>query len=429
MEGQMEGQIEGQIEEQMEDKPNGSGKPPKTAWIVLAILCLFVLCAAFLKMRVDTAGENERVNTAEDGARGGAPADVDEDKTAAAADGTDGTAQNGADASAPQQSSAVSEDDIRLTLYRTVTDDFFRGGGCNRGIDWRDEGEDGAQVPVPVIPLYSYDSTETERLVSDITNWLLVCFDRLPYERNQDIYTSFEISGGSGENLSIDLGAAADLTEDNSTVFYNSLYVLTEQYRQALYAGSLSESADSAQEQTSGAWADDSLAAVYMEWTPDCSCVSGGVEYRMVPVDRAAGSSYYVLLAVSQDTGECLFLNTDPYCGSGGGALWISFLEDGQTGFSCLTYSGGSTGSLWRTADGGHTFRAVEYPSPMAALPDGKLYNPFVMPESVREEDGCLYLTVGQGPDGDFYGENGERKGLYVSEDGGCTWLYTGYAD
>ena len=76
-------------------------------------------------------------------------------------------------------------------------------------------------------------------------------------------------------------------------------------------------------------------------------------EYRMVPVDQAAGSRYYVLLLVQADgkTGEVV--NSDPYLGMGGAAKWIHFLDDGKTGFSCLSYSGGAKGAFYRTADGG----------------------------------------------------------------------------
>lgn len=35
---------------------------------------------------------------------------------------------------------------------------------------------------------------------------------------------------------------------------------------------------------------------------------------------------------------------------------------------------------------------------------DGTYYNPFVVPEKVYEKDGNLYMEVGQGADGDYYG-------------------------
>lgn len=148
-------------------------------------------------------------------------------------------------------------------------------------------------------------------------------------------------------------------------------------------------------------------------------------EYKMLAVDRALGSSYYILISTSAD-GENTLVNRDPYCGSGGESKWITFVEDDTVGFACLAYSGGSYGSLYRTEDAGKTFAKVELPSPQIALPDGTLYNPFVMPEKVYEEDGKLYLLMGQGPDGDYYGEKGFCAGLYESEDHGKNWNYLG---
>lgn len=167
------------------------------------------------------------------------------------------------------------------------------------------------------------------------------------------------------------------------------------------------------------------LVQFYLSVQPDCSYkTSGGLEYRMLPVDRACGSSYYALIAVENGKEEISLFNPDPYLGMGGNALWISFLEDGQTGFSCLTYSGGTYGILYRTTDGGKTFETVEYPSAKATLPDGTYYNPFVVPEKIYKEEQKLYMEVGQGPDGDYYGKEGFCKGLYESQDNGRIWRY-----
>lgn len=152
--------------------------------------------------------------------------------------------------------------------------------------------------------------------------------------------------------------------------------------------------------------------------------LTDGGEYRMVPVDQAAGSRYYVLLFVAADGKTAEIVNTDPYLGMGGAAKWIHFLDDGKTGFTCLSYSGGAKGAFYRTADGGKTFREVSYPSAKIKLPDGTYYNPFVMPEKVWEEDGILYMEAGQGADGDYYNQDGFCHGLYHSDDRGVTWSY-----
>ncbi len=105
-------------------------------------------------------------------------------------------------------------------------------------------------------------------------------------------------------------------------------------------------------------------------------------------------------------------------------ANWITFLTDEKIGFSCLAYSGGSLGQLYRTEDGGRSFSSVTYPSGMVKLSDGTYYNPFVMPVKIWEEDDILYLDVGQGPEGDYYNDEGFCHGLYSSTDKGITWKY-----
>lgn len=170
----------------------------------------------------------------------------------------------------------------------------------------------------------------------------------------------------------------------------------------------------------------EELWAYYLSIEPTSTYTTkDGTQYKMLAVDRALGSSYYILISTSAD-GEHTLVNRDPHCGSGGESKWLTFVEDDAVGFACLAYSGGSYGSLYRTADGGKTFAKVELPSSKIALPDGTLYNPFVMPEKVYEEAGKLYLLMGQGPDGDYYGEEGFCAGLYVSEDHGKNWNYLG---
>ncbi len=169
----------------------------------------------------------------------------------------------------------------------------------------------------------------------------------------------------------------------------------------------------------------EEILEYYKSLEPDASYkMKDGTAYNMLPVDRACGSSYYILTAAKGNSLQ--IINMDPYLGQGGEARWISFLENEQTGFSCLSYSGGSYGLLFRTADGGKTFREVTYPSANALLSDGTIYNPFVMPEKVWEEKGKMYLLVGQGPDGDYYGEKGYCNGLFESTDQGVTWSYLG---
>ncbi len=82
-----------------------------------------------------------------------------------------------------------------------------------------------------------------------------------------------------------------------------------------------------------------------------------GREYALVPIDRALGSSYYVLLAFAEkgDPGSAELVTDDPFNQHGGEARFLTFLADGKTGFAGLSYSGGSMGMLFETLDGART--------------------------------------------------------------------------
>ena len=149
----------------------------------------------------------------------------------------------------------------------------------------------------------------------------------------------------------------------------------------------------------------------------------------MLPVDRAAGSSYYSFVAYKKGSSIPSVINENPYCGSGGQASWIEFIDDTNLGFSCLTYNGGDDALLFRTEDGGRSFAQVNYPSARVKLSDGTMYNPFTIPEKVWKEDDALYMLVGQSPwSGDYNGdeEGGHPAGLYVSYNEGISFEYIG---
>ena len=152
----------------------------------------------------------------------------------------------------------------------------------------------------------------------------------------------------------------------------------------------------------------------YMSLEPECSFLrEDGMELRLVPVDRACGSSYYVLIGV--ENGECSFVNPDPFLGSGGQALFIYFV-DNEVGYLAKSYSGGSLGELFVTEDGGKSFQNVNIEEPQVKLSDHTSYCPFVMPEEIYQQDNEIYLVMGQGPDGDYHGEAGYSCGVYQAD-------------
>lgn len=205
------------------------------------------------------------------------------------------------------------------------------------------------------------------------------------------------------------------------TALYNDLYLYVEE----LTLQEAERSAKVEENVTNDTQVSQEYLDLYLTYDADAvDMLADGREYRMVPVDQAAGSRYYVLLLVQADGKTAEIVNSDPYLGMGGAAKWIHFLNDGKIGFSCLSYSGGAKGAFYRTADGGKTFQEVSYPSAKVKLSDGTYYNPFVMPEKMWEEDGILYMEAGQGADGDYYNQDGFCHGLYHSDDRGVTWIY-----
>lgn len=327
------------------------------------------------------------------------------------------------------QNDLLMRDNYRMEYYRYLTDAYF--AGRNRAHEYEEEGRGIEVVYVPVISMNSSSSEEKEWFCSDIVNWLLSVTEKLPYGENEELYQTVKVRYGA-EVFDYQLPEMQDFSAENIAGVYNDLYdfverMLAENYRKnkSEVGTEESENAGEGSRESAVPEISEEVLNFYLSLEPDCTWQTAeGIEYRMIPVDRALGSSYYALIATADNGKSVVMVNTNPYLGSGGGAKWISFLQDGQIGFSCLTYSAGTYGSLYRTEDGGRTFEQIEYPSAKVKLSDGTYYNPFVVPERVYEEDGKLYMEVGQGADGDYYGAEGFCNGLYESEDKGRTWEY-----
>lgn len=224
--------------------------------------------------------------------------------------------------------------------------------------------------------------------------------------------------------------------EYNATELYNYLYEEMEHWLNSDYIsglamdddsiqspGDVSESLTEFDSQQEKEIAQEQIE-YYLSMEPALTfTMDNGLEYRVLETDRACGSSYYSLVVTADGGKTAALVNPDPFNGNGGGARWITFLDD-KLGFVGMCYSGGSLGMIFRTEDGGVSFTEIEYPSPQIALPDGTYYNPFIMPEKVYEQDGCLYMEAGQGPNGDYKGGDTACMGLYQSEDLGKTWTY-----
>ncbi|MBK5242955.1 MAG: hypothetical protein JJD95_17350 [Clostridium sp.] len=144
------------------------------------------------------------------------------------------------------------------------------------------------------------------------------------------------------------------------------------------------------------------------------------VGYRLEITGSAAGSRAYALTGTTDGGSTWNRINEDPFVGSLGFAVEMVFLND-RLGFICLSSNGGRKGQLYRTEDGGVSYKKVDFPGVKVALKNGETYNPFDLPGMPYEKDGSLNDLVGQGSDGDY---NGGSKAFYQSKDNGITWQY-----
>lgn len=319
------------------------------------------------------------------------------------------------------QNDLAMSDNYNMEYYRSLTDAYF--AGRNRAYEYEENGTEMEESYPPVLVVSLSSREEQEWFCSDVVNWLLYVQKELPYEENETFYQKIKIAYRM-ETFEYQFPSMDNFSEENISGVYNDLYDFVEKILEESYKEEIAGT-EKVKEEAAGTELTDEMIQLYLSWEPDCSYESAdGVEYRMIPADRACGSSYYVLIATADGGKSAIMVNENPHLGHGGEAKWISFLQDGQTGFSCLTRSGGADGSLYRTEDGGRSFEAIEYPSAKVKFSDGTYYNPFVVPEKVYEKDGKLYMEVGQGADGDYFGEEGFCNGLYESEDGGKIWNY-----
>lgn len=142
--------------------------------------------------------------------------------------------------------------------------------------------------------------------------------------------------------------------------------------------------------------------------------------YALGVVGAALGSRSYALYETNDGGKTWDIINNDPFGGRLGGATGITFI-DKKLGFIALSHSGGSYGELYRTDDGGASYKEVSFPEVKVKLNDKETYNPFVLPGMPYREGNELKVLVGQGSNGDY---NGVCKALYESKDEGKTWKY-----
>lgn len=308
-------------------------------------------------------------------------------------------------------------DNYLNAYFKYISDIYFQKYYMNA--EWPGSGYGAATNYIPCFRLSSSYDRDIMNFCEKFCDYLEYCISVEVIAKESQLFQRFPMTI-SGNNFVFQ--PTIRMEEYDRTLIYNDLYTRIDEILHMPKVGSVGnktageEIAKEVSQKTKN---------YYMTLEPACSFqTEGGMEYRMVAVDRALGSSFYVLIGVEDHGKTCAFVNPDPYNGSGGESRWITFIDE-NLGFSCLAHGAGSYGSLYRTEDGGSSWEIVGYPSARAKFVDGTYYNPFIMPEKVYEENGILYLEVGQGADGDYYdGELGFCHGLYQSSDRGLNWKF-----
>ena len=339
--------------------------------------------------------------------------------------------------------------------FKSATEEVFPEK-ITRSVDWEvTEGENPSKlVYTPVISMNKPRSNDIDAYCEDICKWLDSCFERLLYIRGKRMYDAagFIVAAEGYQNVRFGFNNMLRLerySEDRDE-FYDNLHTCLERYLNDEYwgqeAGTTGYGHGDASEGTYGIGAGNDYISADIENSPlevteeairqwatyDYSVYydfPDGREFALVPVDRALGSSFYVLLCYNTkgNPESAELVNADPFNQQGGEAKFITFPDDGTTGFAALTYAGGSEGLLFETRDGGKSFVEVTLPSPEIELSNGEKYNPFIMPEEAWEEDGVIYLKISQGPDGDYHNkelDDARTVAIYASFDKGETFEF-----
>lgn len=149
--------------------------------------------------------------------------------------------------------------------------------------------------------------------------------------------------------------------------------------------------------------------------------LSKEVGYKLNMTEKALGSAFYSLSKTIDGGKTWEVINTDPFIGGIGSVSGITFIND-KLGFLGAVRPSGTEGELYRTDDGGISFKKVNYPPHEVKLDNTQsIISPFDSPGMPYEKDGVFNMLVGQGSDGDY---NGNSSALYQSKDKGETWEY-----
>ena len=143
--------------------------------------------------------------------------------------------------------------------------------------------------------------------------------------------------------------------------------------------------------------------------------------WRLVVIDAAAGSRWYVIESTSDGGKNWNRIEPDPFKGElSGVADSIQFLDE-QIGFVLMSGASESHSRLYRTTDGGNSFSMVELPIELidVEIPDLAEHDYITMPY-VENSVLKVSLRLEKYDCGSIY---------FESKDNGETWYYTGVSE
>ena len=143
--------------------------------------------------------------------------------------------------------------------------------------------------------------------------------------------------------------------------------------------------------------------------------------WRLVVIDAAAGSRWYVIESTSDGGKNWNRIEPDPFNGElSGVADSIQFLDE-QIGFVLMSGASESHSRLYRTTDGGNSFSMVELPIELidVEIPDLAEHDYITMPY-VENSVLKVSLRLEKYDCGSIY---------FESRDNGETWYYTGVSE
>ncbi len=142
--------------------------------------------------------------------------------------------------------------------------------------------------------------------------------------------------------------------------------------------------------------------------------------YKLAVLDGVFGDYSYNLLRTTNGGENWIPLNEDPYLGKTGNVSGITFIDE-SLGFIALADHSGTSGTLYRTTDGGYSYDEVDLPLTKMYAGKNVYSTPFTFPRMPYQENEDLFLVMDEGIAPDY---KEMKRALYRSDDKGETWTF-----